>query len=209
MNTSLRKKSLPGDSSINPEIFYMIFSLYDAKNMQKISANFYWIPNHDLFLKQFDKYSSIKKTNTSLPINSMENIQLSTSKASHIDLNKQGSILNLFSMDGKNIITNPVIHLHFNSEIKPSILNRINKALYNIQEVHDEIYLVVRIEKMLDGCNLHSSMQPYLMQMNETSKIKAAIKLNRKMNQLMKTRLVNYKQPFAWAAKYEFNNPFY
>lgn len=75
------------------------------------------------------------------------------------------------------------------------------KALFTVLDVHEEIYLVARVEKLLDGSNLHSSIQPYLIQMNETNKVKAAIKLNKKMQQLMKTKLASYKQPFAWAAK--------
>jgi hypothetical protein len=73
--------------------------------------------------------------------------------------------------------------------------------LFTVLDVHDEIYLVVRIEKCLDGANLSSSVQPYLTQMNENNKVKMAIKLNKKNQQLMKTKLVNYRQPFAWAAK--------
>jgi hypothetical protein len=37
--------------------------------------------------------------------------------------------------------------------------------------------------------------------MNESNKIKTAIKVNKKMQQLLKTKLANYRQPFAWAAK--------
>ena len=68
-------------------------------------------------------------------------------------------------------------------------------------DVHDEIYLVARIEKLLDGNSIHTSVQPYLLQMNDSNKLKAAIKLNKKMHQLAKTKLVDYRQPFAWAAK--------
>jgi len=82
---------------------------------------------------------------------------------------------------------------------------------------HDEIYLVARIEKLLDGNSVRESMQPYLNQMqlqsqsssstssssnlNESSKLKASIKLNKKFTQLLKTKLSQYRQPFAWAFK--------
>lgn len=89
--------------------------------------------------------------------------------------------------------------------------------------VHDEIYLVARIEKLLDGNSIRESMQPYLNQMqsqsqsnsslssssnlNESSKLKASIKLNKKFTQLIKTKLSQYRQPFAWAFKSCFIKP--
>jgi len=83
--------------------------------------------------------------------------------------------------------------------------NLLLKALFTIPEVHEDIYLVVRVEKCLDGTSLHSSLQPYLNPINDGStKVKTAIKLNKKMQQLLKTKLANYRQPFAWAAKYDF-----
>ena len=75
------------------------------------------------------------------------------------------------------------------------------KALLTVLDVHEDIFLVARIEKCLDGNNLHSSIQPYLLQMNDANRLKAAIKLHKKVQQLIKTKLANYRQPFAWAAK--------
>lgn len=106
---------------------------------------------------------------------------------------------NIFSLDGKEFNENPVQLL--NTELKQSLFNRISKALFTISDVHEDIYLVGRVEKVLDGSNLHASIQPYLIQMNESSKIKAAVKLNKKIQQLMKTKLKSYRQAFAWFAK--------
>jgi dedicator of cytokinesis protein 9/10/11 len=75
------------------------------------------------------------------------------------------------------------------------------KALFTVLDVHDEIYLVARIEKLLDGNSIHASIHPYLLQMNEANRTKAALKLNKKVKQLMKTKLANYRMPFAWACK--------
>jgi hypothetical protein len=62
---------------------------------------------------------------------------------------------------------------------------------------------VARIEKYLDGTSLHSSVQPYLNQIRTGgNKLKTAMKLNKKMRQMLRTNLVNYRQPFAWGAKY-------
>ena len=110
----------------------------------------------------------------------------------------------MFSLDGRQLFDE---HQHqicasTNTYVaKLNFLNKIKKALFSIADVHDEIYLVVRIEKCLDGTSLHQALLPYLLPVNETNRVKAAIKLNKKMQQLLKTKLANYRQPFAWAAK--------
>jgi hypothetical protein len=76
--------------------------------------------------------------------------------------------------------------------------------MFSVLDVHDEVYLVARVEKVLDGNNLHSAITPYLSHQatsTDTGRIKAAVKLNKKMQQIVKTKLAAYRQPFAWAAK--------
>jgi hypothetical protein len=73
--------------------------------------------------------------------------------------------------------------------------------LFSVLDVHEDVFLVARIEKVLDGNNMHSAISPYLAQLNDSSRIKASLKLNKKMQQLIKTQLATYRQPFAWAAK--------
>ena len=70
-------------------------------------------------------------------------------------------------------------------------------------DIHEEIYLVARIEKCLNGDTIHSSVQPYLISMaaSESNKLKTAAKLNKKLRQLFKSKLSSYRMPFAWAAK--------
>jgi hypothetical protein len=183
-------------SFTNPELFFLIFSLYDAKSMQKISENFHWIPNYELFTNQFDKSKS------SISNGHANTNQLSPSSSLRTNGNHiEPSDSNVFSLDGKGFLENAALHLSSYSELKESYLNRISKALFTVLDVHDEIYLVVRIEKILDGSSLHSSIQPYLVQNSEGNKLKMAIKLNKKMQQLLKTKICAYRQPFAWAVK--------
>lgn len=82
----------------------------------------------------------------------------------------------------------------------------VKQALFTLLDVHDEIYLVARVEKILDGNSLSSSIQPYISQLNENSKLKTAIRINKKMNSLIKSKIVSYKQPFAWAVRFD---PYY
>ena len=189
INTS--KTSDPSSpTSINPELFYIQFSLYDAKSNQKISENFNWIPNYEMFLNQLTKSKSFSGTiaQTSSNVTSPSSLQSNQNKS------------NLFTFDGTNLIENAFTAFNF-SELKQKFLNKISKALFTVLDIHEEIYLVAKIEKILDGNNIHSSVHPYLIQMTESNKIKAGIKLNKKMHQLIKTQLFSYRQPFAWAAK--------
>lgn len=73
--------------------------------------------------------------------------------------------------------------------------------MFTLLDVHEEIYLVARIEKVLDGMNLNSSVQAYAGQVNENNRLKLALRLNKKMQNLAKSKIIFYRQPFAWAAR--------
>jgi len=197
-----RTSSIP--LAINPELFYISFALFDVRNSQKISENFYCIPNHDIFYSQLIKSS---KSTNHLSINNKQSKGSTITGNSSVitpattaQANETGTAA-LFSLDGKkledltSLLDNP-------SVIKRKYLNYVRRALFKIVDVHEEIYLVARIEKCLDGASLHSSIQPYMTQIqNENSRIKTAIKLHKKTQQTIRSRLANYRQPFAWAAR--------
>lgn len=135
-------------------------------------------------------------TNSTINLNSNRNSMCAT-KSKH----------SLFSLDGKQLFDENQHQFSSNASqnaylAKLNFLNKIKKALFTIADVHDDIYLVVRIEKCLDGASLHQALQPYMLPVSETSRVKTAIKLNKKMQQLLRTKLASYRQPFAWAAKY-------
>lgn len=73
---------------------------------------------------------------------------------------------------------------------------------------------MARIEKILDGTSLASSIQPYMNTIfsnnsntttsnpnSESSRVKTALRLYKKMQTLVKSKIVSYRQPFAWAAR--------
>jgi hypothetical protein len=73
--------------------------------------------------------------------------------------------------------------------------------LFSVLDPHEEIYLVARIEKILDGKTHSSSLQPYLNSSSSPgTNMKLASKLNKKMKFIC-SRLGAYRMPFAWAAK--------
>ena len=94
-------------SYINPEIFYLIFAIYDARNNQKISENFYHIPNYDLYFNQLIGSS-----------NSLISKEPNNSKKNSI-CNLKNSI---FSLDGRNTLDD-------NSLVKLNFLNKIKKVI--------------------------------------------------------------------------------
>ena len=165
----------------------MIFAVFDVRKSQKISENFYCIPNYDIFFNQLKNTKSTSKLSKSkLPESNQTN---DTSKT-------------IFSLDGKNFENIQSLAYSNCDLMKRSYLNKVRRALFKITDVHEEIFLVARIEKCLDGASVHSSVQPYLTQIhNENNRIKTAIKLHKKNQQTIKTKLANYRQPFAWAAR--------
>ena len=73
--------------------------------------------------------------------------------------------------------------------------------MFTIVDPHEEIFLVARIEKILDGKTQSSSLQPYLNSSSSPStNMKLASKLNKKMKFIC-SKLGAYRMPFAWAAK--------
>ena len=100
-----------------PELFYLTFALYDAKNNQKISENFYWIPNLDAFVKQ------MPKSRTSLSNDVFNQSPLSTGSTQ-----SQGFKSSVFSLDGRRKFDNVQTMLTTLPVVKQALLNQINKV---------------------------------------------------------------------------------
>jgi len=203
--TNIKVPNLPRNSSIhvsiNPELFYISFAIFDVRNNQKISENFYIIPNYDIFFNQLNNSSKLV-THITTSIHNKHSTTLKDNidliKATHTDNIDNTS---LFSLDGKKIDSLGAL-LENSALLKQKYLKYVHRALFKIVDIHEEIYLVARIEKCLDGANVHSSIEPYLSNIqNENSRIKKAIKLHKKTQQIIRTPLANYRQPFAWAAR--------
>jgi hypothetical protein len=139
-------------TNTNSELFFVHFSLYDAKYSQKITETFTWIPNWGQYF----------------------------SPSQFLNMSQHSSNMDTITLDGK---TRTVKAEHLNS----NLLANVTKALFTIKgDLHSEIFLVARIEKLLDGSSLHASVQPYLLQQNEAqtsaAKLKASIKLHKKVS---------------------------
>ncbi len=71
------------------------------------------------------------------------------------------------------------------------------QAVFSVTKPSPEIYLVVRIEKVLQG-SISQGTEPYI----RTPDIKIGTKINRQMKTYC-SRLGHYNMPFAWAARYQ------
>lgn len=70
------------------------------------------------------------------------------------------------------------------------------QAILNVTNPHSDIYMVVRIEKILQG-SIYQSSEPYI---RATKDNKLGVKVQKSVAACCQ-RLGNYRMPFAWAAK--------
>ncbi len=69
------------------------------------------------------------------------------------------------------------------------------QGVYSVTKPHPEIYLVARVEKVLQG-GISSACEPYM----RTPDIKLGTKVHRQMK-IYCQRLGHYRMPIAWAAR--------
>uniref|UniRef100_A0A2K5XJ32 Dedicator of cytokinesis 11 n=1 Tax=Mandrillus leucophaeus TaxID=9568 RepID=A0A2K5XJ32_MANLE len=117
----------------------------------------------------------------------------------HIDLNPPsvremlwGSSTQLAS-DGSPKGSSPESYIH---GIAESQLRYIQQGIFSVTNPHPEIFLVARIEKVLQG-NITHCAEPYI---KNSDPVKTAQKVHRTAKQVC-SRLGQYRMPFAWAAR--------
>ena len=70
------------------------------------------------------------------------------------------------------------------------------QAIFSITNAHPEVYLVVRIEKVLQG-SIGSCVEPYL----KSGDTKKAAQKAHKLAEICCKSLGQYGMPFAWTAR--------
>ncbi|KAF5283763.1 hypothetical protein FQA39_LY17201 [Lamprigera yunnana] len=119
----------------------------------------------------------------------------------HFDINNSAirSILpNNFNRDVANSPERYSYHTNTNipSNTPQEWIMYPKQAIFSVTNPHSDIYVVVRIEKILQGSICQTS-EPYI---RATKDSKLGIKVQKSVA-LCSQRLGNYRMPFAWAAK--------
>ncbi|CAI5793355.1 Hypothetical predicted protein [Podarcis lilfordi] len=113
----------------------------------------------------------------------------------HVDLNPlpvREMLPNASAPDSKNSSASS----HFLHGIPESCLRFVKQGIFSVTNPHPEIFLVARVEKVLQGSITHS-VDPYIKTSDPT---KTAQKVH-KVAKLVCSRLGRYRMPFAWAAR--------
>ncbi|TEA32453.1 hypothetical protein DBR06_SOUSAS24810010, partial [Sousa chinensis] len=117
----------------------------------------------------------------------------------HVDLNPASVREMLWSpstqlaSDGNSRGSSPESFIH---GIAESQLRYIRQGIFSVTNPHPEIFLVARIEKVLQG-NITHCAEPYV---KNSDPAKTAQKVHRTAKQVC-SRLGQYRMPFAWAAR--------
>lgn len=125
---------------MKPEIFYLIFAIYDARNDQKLSENFYHIPNYDLYFNQ------LTGSTTSAVATDPTCLTKSTRSNRNSICNLKSSKRSLFSLDGRqmfdDIQTNSTV-------IKLNFLNKIKKvsSLLSFKKFNSQLIMLALIQR--------------------------------------------------------------
>ena len=99
----------------------MTLAFYDASNNQKLSANFSWVPDLDLYLSQLSKAANKTVDKNTSHMNS------STVHTNGKTANSESSNTNIFSLNGRDFNSDPISILN-NSELKQLFISRIKKV---------------------------------------------------------------------------------
>uniref|UniRef100_A0A803TN96 Dedicator of cytokinesis 11 n=1 Tax=Anolis carolinensis TaxID=28377 RepID=A0A803TN96_ANOCA len=91
---------------------------------------------------------------------------------------------------------NSPLNNHFLDKVTESCLRYVKQGVFSVAKPHPEIFLVARVEKVLQGSITHCA-EPYI---KNSDPIKTAQKVH-KVAKLVCSRLGQYRMPFAWAAR--------
>ncbi|XP_054018900.1 dedicator of cytokinesis protein 9 isoform X2 [Dryobates pubescens] len=113
----------------------------------------------------------------------------------HVDLN-HASVRHMLSSTSQQMMNGSGDSLHRIQDIYETVLQYPKQGIFSVTCPHTDIFLVARIEKVLQGSIAHCA-EPY-MKSSDSSKV--ALKVLKNAKQACQ-RLGQYRMPFAWAAR--------
>lgn len=186
------------------EPYITSLALYDAKAGRKLTENFYFDINDDTVSDLFYNPSSTSSTplqsttassstNSSIsrgcdsPTPSQKSRTSQTTRAS----NDIGG-----SIGGGIGGSSGPLPSEWRDQLPSAWLRHPQSALFSVTAAHPDIFVVVKIDKILQG-GMHSAAEPYLKASKDP---KLAMKLHR--NALLYSQKIGrFRMPFAWAAR--------
>lgn len=173
------KLQVPSDdekeSLCQMEPYITSLALYDAKAGRKLTENFYFDINNREISESFKSEQS-----------------LSTDSSGSSGVHVNGKPTSSSSSNSKRKISDEQLIENLPKEW----IMYPRQAILNITSSHPDIFLVVKIDKILQG-SINQSTEPYLKGIKDT---KVVNKLNKTIK-LYNQRIGHYRMPFAWAAR--------
>ncbi|XP_059691926.1 dedicator of cytokinesis protein 9 isoform X6 [Gavia stellata] len=113
----------------------------------------------------------------------------------HVDLN-HASVRHMICNASQQMMNGSGDSLHRIQDIHETVLQYPKQGIFSVTCPHTDIFLVARIEKVLQGSITHCA-EPY-MKSSDSSKVAQKVLKNAKQ---ACQRLGQYRMPFAWAAR--------
>ncbi|XP_055599906.1 dedicator of cytokinesis protein 9 isoform X2 [Uranotaenia lowii] len=187
LQAPLGDASMNGDSEMpmcQLEPYFTSVALYDAKNGRKLTESFHFDLNKDHVRDMMNASCDPEKPQCTSP--------KPTAKANgHSHQNGNGTTtrhtpkMRCDSIDESSY-----------AEVSQEWLARARNAIFSVTTPHSDIFVVVKIDKILQGA-LNPSTEPYL---KANKDVKILSKLQKQIKQYSQ-KCGHYRMPFAWAAR--------
>lgn len=167
---------LDNDTPSQAEPYFTSVALYDAKAGKKLTENFYFDVNDESVwdMIRHAYATSVATTPTSAAPATNGHTKKSPSISSFSDTNNLAKEFD---------------------DVPSDWLKHPKQAIFSITAPHPDIFLVVKIDKILQG-GIHNSTEPYL---KATKDPKMGLKLHKNVRTYSQ-HIGHFRMPFAWAA---------
>lgn len=159
------------ETYVQAEPYFTSLALYDAKNGRKLTENFYFDLNSE-HVRDMMTPNTASVTNGTTEINGINGVDKESDPVQYQALPKEFDAL------------------------PADWLSRSKQAILSITTPHPDVFLVVKIEKILQG-GINNTSDAYLKAGKDP---KMGLKLNKSVRQYSQ-KIGHYRMPFAWAAR--------